>query len=427
MHKENGGFVMNEGDKVFATLNDDVVVREEVGFGGTIYVHHRNDFFIVDRQGYSLIAQLLSGKVPISIDDVHRYERLAKLGICKVNEQTGEEEAYSGPSLIGRFVELPSVANPLLVNVFTSSTCFLDCVYCYAKDLMDDYFTKETSNSNWIEKIVYVLSNLNPMTIVATGGDPLANIGRTRLLIERVAHLYPTILDISGIGNLESLLDLLQEKKVHVRISLDSLGVENDKWRKSPRSEVESISSLAGARRAIEICERSGINYSVQTVIHSRNDSYQQIVDLRDGLLGVGVKNWIIHLVANTGGKRRQKIKYQKSKITKNTLIPSPNARRFVSKMIVETMNGKLPIDIRCTDSCSAPNSVLLLDSVGNLCTEGFANIGKVFMEVPRKTTLVGPEKLPFLDWAGHTRRYINWNKWQFGQKEFTDSCYLID
>ena len=76
------------------------------------------------------------------------------------------------------------------------------------------------------------------------------------------------------------------------------------------------------------------------------------------------MRHWVLHIVVR-GGKARS---------LRDSLIPSPDVSRLL-RGFIDSSDG---IDIRCTDTDSKPNSVLLVDSRGNLYTEGYAHNGKV-------------------------------------------------
>src|SRR5439155_22790272 len=96
--------------------------------------------------------------------------------------------------------------------------------------------------------------------------------------------------------------------------------------------------------------------------------------------------------------------------------------RRFIE----ETVSAGLPIDIRCTDTDSTPNSVLLVGSRGDLFTEGYAHDGKVLLY---KADQGRPDLVRaswfHLDRFGHARRYLNWNPWMAEGRSLELLCYV--
>lgn len=395
---------MRSETRIKVKLPSDVTLREEIGFGGIAYVHHRNDFFALDKFSYKLLNSLERSAFRDCSKNSNELLALARVGLVEVESQE-LDSSYSGPGIIGDLEEIPTVSRPLVVNVFSSHKCSLNCKYCYAKDLM---IYRQHSEENSLEKIRSNLDKLNPMVVVLTGGDPLSNIDFTVKLIDSMSNQYPIVLDTSGIGSFGKIANLLFDNKVHVRISLDSLSIENDTWRYSkPKS---GLSSRDAALNAINICNKKNIKFTVQSVIHKRNDNKQQLEDMRDGLIELGVSNWVLHLaVKNT-------YPWNKATRQRDNFLPSPIARDSIVSIINSTRNEKLPIDIRCTDSGVSPNSVLLIDIYGNLYTEGYANNKKLQLTISDNSLLSGPEKIPFLDWSGHAKRYLNWNKWQFSK-----------
>ena len=75
------------------------------------------------------------------------YVALAKLGIVETDPPT-PEIAYALPSFIGRFQDIPSITEPLVVNCFATSHCPLKCAYCHADDLMISFRDRESDTGN---------------------------------------------------------------------------------------------------------------------------------------------------------------------------------------------------------------------------------------------------------------------------------------
>src|SRR3954471_22098894 len=105
-------------------------------FGGICYVPHRDDFFALTPHAFSVLSALPRqfDELPDVADEA--LTPFLRLGIAEADGGTDSEEAFSGPSFIGRFPELPTVTAPLVINCFTTAWCPLLCRYCHADDLM---------------------------------------------------------------------------------------------------------------------------------------------------------------------------------------------------------------------------------------------------------------------------------------------------
>lgn len=411
-----------------------VIIREDPGFGGICYIPHRDDFFAANRDVFYALKLLKESFTYVPKEWEHSYRALAKLGICETQSPVVREKPYSGPSFLGTFPEIPTIDLPLVVNCFSTSHCPLACQYCHADDLMQNYRVNETSqnwNENDLKNMLFVVSQVPAIVAVITGGDPLTSPERAIQLIQGISSQKAIVLDTSGVGPIERMLPVLVEHEVHVRVSLDSLGTENDSWRpfnSKYKAYSDIQSSRAGALRTIEKCLEAGLSVTVQTVIHAKNDKFKQLLDLRDGLKKLGVKNWVLHIAIKGGLARKREMEMIRQGKVRGSILPSNNVRPMLWQLIEETINSRFNIDIRCTDTDSTPNSVLLINNEGNLYTEGYAHHGKVKLYEAKENR---PDRVRALwshiDKFGHARRYLNWNPWYYKDKEsLEDICYAV-
>ncbi|MBH5391431.1 class IV adenylate cyclase [Bradyrhizobium diversitatis] len=178
--------------------------------------------------------------------------------------------------------------------------------------------------------------------------------------------------------------------------------------------------------QTIDRCLKEGIPITVQTVITSLNDNFDDWCDLRDWLVSRGVRHWVLHVVVKGGSARR--IEEAARGKRSGGISPSQQVYQRLWRLVDETMRLNLPIDIRCTDTDTTPNSVLLIGSKGDLYTEGYAHKGKVPLY---KVGDARPDLIqalwPHLDRFGHARRYLNWNPWFFDGNSLEEICRNID
>ncbi len=400
-----------------------VRLRKDV-FGGVAYVSRRDDFFALDGPSYSTIAALSYDWSEIKVGEEDRYKAFAALGICETDPET-PHRAYSGPSFIGKFIELPTVTDPLVLNCFSTAFCPLKCRYCHADDLMMSY--RESENLSEIDNVVSTASMIPALVAVITGGDPLSSPERAARLIERLSKQKSIVLDTSGVGDINRLLPVLISSKAHIRVSLDSISEVNDKVRLSnPKFVKNKDASRLGARATIAACLENDLPVTVQTVVSSYNENITELIDLRDQLYRWGVKNWVLH-VAIRGGLARKIEAVAEKQTRKRGILPSANVYGLVEKVIEDTTRQRIPIDIRCTDTDQTPNSVLLVASTGDLFTEGLAHHGKVplYRAGEGRPDLVR-SLWHHVDRFGHARRYFNWNPWLNRSRNLEDICISI-
>ncbi len=395
-------------------------------FGGICYVPHRDDLFAVDQSVYLLLMALRPEwtSVPRALEPA--YTKLASFGICDTRPAT-PELAYSGPSFLGNFEEIPTITDPLVVNCFSTAFCPLRCLYCHADDLMSSAREYESDAGNEIENVIATASMFPAMVAVITGGDPLTRPKRATKLISKLAEQKPVVLDTSGVGPLEELLPVLREHQVHVRVSLDAVGRANDRVRPIDRRIFKGTSpSRYYAQQTIERCLTAGLAVTVQTVVSTHNAHMDELLQLRDLLLSIGVEHWVLHITVEGGSARRieQQVRRQRSG---RGIIPGGQVYSALRAVVSDTVKNGKKIDIRCTDTNTTPNSVVLIDSKGDLYTEGYAHLGKVklFAANIARPDLV-KAKWMHIDRFGHAKRYLNWNKWLFEGKSLEDICQQV-
>jgi predicted adenylyl cyclase CyaB len=408
-------------------LSPGVKLRPEK-FGGTCYVPHRDDIFAADHEVFTLLCDIGSTWTEIATSLESAYRSLAALGLCETDPRT-DEVSYSGPSLLGRFQEFPSIEEPLVVNCFSTAHCPLKCRYCHADDLMKEDFRKNEVDgpSADLANVAATAGMFSSLVAVVTGGDPLTRPGRAQFLIKELAAKRKAIvLDTSGVGDIEALLPLLRENRVHVRVSLDALSGANDEVRPINPRYVTKGTSSEWAKRTIVRCLENVIPVTVQTVVTTKNDQKDELFQLRDWLIGVGVKHWVLHVAVEAGKAREFEKRARNQSRQRHLLSDEKTVQGLLRRLHAEEVQKKR-LDIRITDTNSRPNSVILIDSYGNLQTEGFAHIGKVqlFDAKSARPDLIR-DNWAHIDRFGHAVRYLNWNRWLYPDDSIEDQCYAV-
>lgn len=405
-------------------LRNGVRLRRDT-FGGICYVPHRDDFFAANEAVFGILRKLTDGWAPASRDMETAYIALARLGICETQDPPSPEGPYSGPAFLGEFLEIPTVSEPLVLNCFCTAFCPLQCIYCHADDLMQSFRRGERPDD--LDNVVSTARMINSLVVVVTGGDPLTRPERAKQLIEGLAGPRAVVLDTSGVGDIDSLLPALKRHNVHVRISLDAISPTNKKLRPVNR-KIESNVTDSGdaAQKAVKRCLSEKLGVTVQTVVSRFNENLDELRDLRDWLVDNKVRNWVLHLTVKGGAARRIEDAKRKHKRGRG-IVPSQRVYEMLQRIIEETRMGGYPLDIRCTDTDTTPNSVLLVSSTGSLYTEGYAHHGKVRLydsDQGRPDTL---QKLwHYVDRFGHARRYLNWNPNFDGAVSLEQACYSV-
>ncbi|NJC65372.1 radical SAM protein [Planosporangium flavigriseum] len=336
-----------------------VVTREE-RFGAVAYVPDRDHFFGLRGAPARVVVALARGD-PIAPADVDLVRVLAEFGIARTVPDTAQRPHF-GTSLLGHFDEPPVVDRPLVVNCFATAHCPLRCRYCHADDLMQAYRDSESDDESW--RVARMAAAVPALVAVVTGGEPLIRPERTRVLVGEVAAAgKAVVLDSSGVGDLDPVLPVLCEYGVHVRISMDSLDRrDNDRMRPVNRRYLPAgTSSGERALRTLSELAAAGIATTVQTVVTAGNENLDFLYAMRDGLIALGVRNWVLHVVVPAG----------KAALPRNQeLRPSAYVLPTLAELVTVSADERLPLNIRVTGTHRAPNSVLLIGSRGDLYVE---------------------------------------------------------
>lgn len=402
-----------------ARLRTGIILRPE-DFGGVVYVPHRDDMFMATKAVFSYLRGLGRRWTSVATDLQNDVRKLAHLGIVETAIPKVKEQSYSGPSFLGKFLDIPTVREPLVLNCFCTSHCPLACMYCHADDLMQRFRDKESDDS--IDRVIATGRQVNSIVAVVTGGDPLTRPHRAKKLIEGLAGNKAVVLDSSGVGDLKSLLPTLLRYNVHVRISLDAVSEVNAKLRPVNRKYVSLGKQESGAQaiETITSCIKTGLPVTVQTVVTRFNDSFNELRDLRDFLVDLGVRNWVLHLVVLAGKAKRVE---SGAKGRLHGISEHPSFRFRLHDFIDECSDAKIPLDIRCTDGRERPNGVLLVGSEGDLFTESDSGQGKVPLCMAGNISETFMHS-PYFSIGAHVQRYVNYHQWI--NKQLEEACLSV-
>nr|WP_277349677.1 radical SAM protein [Planosporangium thailandense] len=324
---------------------------------------------------------------------------MAEFGIVATEPATPQRPHF-GTSLLGTFDGPPVVRQPLVVNCFATAHCPLRCRYCHADDLMQAYRDTESDDEPW--RVAQMAARVPALVAVVTGGEPLIRPARTAVLVRELARSgKAVVLDSSGVGDLDAVLPVLCEYGVHVRVSLDSLDTNrNDRLRPINRRYLPAGGSAgACARRTLAEAAAAGLATTVQTVVTAGNEDLDTLCGMRDGLIALGVRNWVLHVVVPAG----------KAALPRNRdLRPGPYVLPTLARLVARSAREGLPLNIRVTGTHRAPNSVLLIGSRGDLYVEReFGGKLRIAGPVSSRTDVVAAFRR-HVNLVEHVSRYLN-------------------
>lgn len=371
-------------------------------FGSVAYFPSKDSFLALDHEHTQALADLLD---PVACRQPYTYQQrnLASLGVVKGPVPNESRSGSAMPGLIGNFASLPAASRPLLVNCFATAHCPLACAYCYADDLMMPY--RAQPETDLPHRVIAMADSIDAMVAVVTGGEPLAKPTQSAELINKLATTKAVVVDSSGVGDLSALLPSIQETRAHLRISLDSAVPKiNDAQRPVGRrfQAAEGVSSWVQATRSIRLAASEGVPLSVQSVLTTSTSNVSNLTTLRDLLVDLGVTKWVLHVVLMAGRARKHRSSPRSSS-------PGDQFLTALNNFIIDTVDQNYPLDVRVTNANHAPNSVLLIDSQGNLLTESKTGTGKTVLGRPgEKKPRLAQSCEKGLDLASHYSRYLN-------------------
>src|SRR5262249_225722 len=157
-------------------------------------------------------------------------------------------------------------------------------------------------------------------------------------LITKLAEQKPIVVDTSGVGDLDSLMPVLKEFQVHVRVSLDAVGPANDKVRPIDKRFFQGEHpSRYYAQQTIERCLKAGLDVTVQTVVSTHNENPDELRQLRDLILCMGVEHWVLHITVEGGSARRIEERVRKQRAGRH-IIPGEQVYSILRSLVAETM-----------------------------------------------------------------------------------------
>lgn len=269
-----------------------IIVRKDESVGYLLYSPYTGLFFAAKDTADHVLVPWLEG----TTDKQPPQEYVKALG---PGWQISELEAeYPAQHLLPTSYDWSIVApkSPILINWFLTGMCCLDCIYCYAQDLMNQKCQEPSADD--IIRISDAIISCNPLAVVLTGGDPLMS-PHLSAAVEALHSKCGIIIDTSGYGLTDEQLNVFSKMNVFVRISLDSeIPRLNEKLRpiRGKKTSGNLVSSTEAALDAINRCLDKGIKVGVQTVVTKYNRS--DLETLGDKLYRLGISNWRIMLVA---------------------------------------------------------------------------------------------------------------------------------
>lgn len=376
-------------EKIIATSKG-IYIKKLESFGGIIFSPYSGLFFAVAEDYINdVIAYCNNEKVNLPaeiIDHINIGIEKEKKKIFEIKHWLPQKDSFSN---VKEF--LPS---PIVINWLMSYRCNFDCQYCYAGDVIDKKF-----ESVEIKEIAKKILELNPLSIVISGGEPLMEIGKIKDVLSEIGGKVGIMLDTNGYLYDIELTKLLKKYNVVVRVSLDTLLTSDNKKVRQTRDKKLNDKSLSSIINNIYRYRQEGIPILVHTVVTPINKN--SLDDLYSKLPLLGVNGWRLFSVVNPNDEEHQKSfqKIMKYGYTRGIEDSSKEIQEKIS-IFNNTHTSKSTFSVQVVHSNdSEKNSVILVLPDGKLVTEN--------LFVNEKDTIDPDCMFKKVDFWGHYKRYL--------------------
>lgn len=374
-------------EKVIKTKKG-LFIRTHKDFGAIVFSPYSGLFFAIKEECVDKTIQYCEGK-KVELDN--EIVRHLEIGINNEKETFPVKHYLPNSEQFHKDNVLPPF--PIVINWLISSKCNCKCNYCYADDVIDHDFDEIP-----IEKTAQKILDLNPLSVVISGGEPFMVKEKLKKAIECLGDKVGLIIDTNGLLWDDSIVELMKKYNVVVRVSVDEIRHKvNSKTRIARDRKVNDI-ALQTINENISKYVSSKVPVLVHTVVTSYNK--KSLTDLAKGLPAMGVNGWRLFSVIRPNNKPKdifnKVMNYRNDDGYENQLKDIKSElddlrRKFPSK-------SNFSIEIIPTNE-SSKNSVVMVLPDGKLVTESLFEKQK--MEIPEDAIFAN-----VTSW-GHYERYL--------------------
>lgn len=280
---------------------------------------------------------------------------------------------------------------PLVINWLLTTKCPLNCIYCYAQDVMKE--SKEP-DAKTVSQTAKTILSYSPMVVTLTGGEPLSS-PHLEFALKSLYGKTGVIVDTNGYSLQERHIKLFKKYDIFVRISLDTELINKNKILRPHRTGKASINQ---AIDSINLCLESGVPLGVQTTITKENMS--DCESLGHKLYAIGVKSWRLMMVANHKGFDSYTtvitdVQRKRFYNTINRLLNVHSRNSWKNSIAVHVLTNKVP------------NAVILVTPEGHFKTEQH-HVGKIFIDPENPSKPDSSCFVSKISMQDHVFRYLN-------------------
>jgi len=249
------------------------------GYGGVTVVDQQTSRILDLCDGNHTVRQLtqIDGRDPSVVAE-------------EISTLANQEVVFISQQLTNEIHERQKKKGSMSCWMHLTNRCNLACSYCYIHKSPGDMTT--TTGKLIIDKMIEscVAHGIGSMNIKFAGGEPLLRFELLKELVDyskqgsngKIEVTYTVLTNAALVT--EEIADYLISHNIGIGVSLDGIGVENDKSRHDRRGVGSFDRVIAG----IETLVRSGKRPSIMTTVSS--DNYLGLLDLTKFLIGGGYR-----------------------------------------------------------------------------------------------------------------------------------------
>jgi len=187
----------------------------------------------------------------------------------------------------------PYVKDPVVLNVYLTMKCNLDCMHCVTKDFQQkDDLEISTELIEWINRSSF-------MVIVITGGEPFLPEYENHLIqLLKGIHNKGLVIDTNGtIFPSPTVIEMILKTNTLIRISWDAIRPQSEMYFRhlkhlTKRNFQENYEWYKKKQNIIQRFRSAGVNFAIQSVIHKKN--FGEIRDMPKVLHKLSINQWYI-------------------------------------------------------------------------------------------------------------------------------------
>lgn len=256
---------------------------------------------------------------------------------------------------------------PLSFCWLIENNCNLDCIYCFS-----DHKNICIKNKDYIETARNIL-NLDPLTIVLTGGEPTLNKNFKEIL-DFINGKALTIIDSNGTTDVwQKLIPSL--KNSIIRFSIDSLNENTINKVRPSSNRILTSKQIPTITKNIKTLISNDILVTIQTVVTRFN--INELDEIYNYLIQNGIKHWYLSVVKNS----------KKCSNIYSDIYPTDEEIELIKTKIKTYNQSKIRVKLS-VEKDNFDNSRVFIDKTGQFFVE-LADKGIIYIGAdPTKPTI---------------------------------------